>query len=127
MAKGYVEFIEKIFVKGQASPVPVGELTRPQSGWVWYLPQCGVYHLKKSTQMKVVFDSSAEYEGVSLNGKLLSDPDLMNSLFRVLFQFRRETTAVMCDRTKFSFLSCQSRAQTSCVSSGMKTTHLANG
>jgi len=45
----------------------------------------------------VVFDSSAEHGGVSLNRELLSGPDLMNSLLGVLIHFRRETTAVMCD------------------------------
>ena len=97
MAKDYVEFMGKIIGKGHASPVPIGELTVPQSGRVWYLPHFGVYHPKKPTQIRVVFDSSAEYEGVSLNGELLSGPDLMNSLLGVLLRFRRETTAVMCD------------------------------
>ena len=64
---------------------------------MWYLPHFGVYHPKNPTQIRVVFDSSAEYEGVSLNGELLSGPDLMNSLLGVLLRFRRETTAVMCD------------------------------
>ena len=88
MAKDYVEFMGKIIEKGHASPVPIEEITKPQSGRVWYLPHFGVYHPKKPTQIRVVFDSSAEYEGVSLNGELLSG---------VLFSFRRETTAVMCD------------------------------
>ena len=48
-------------------------------------------------QIRVVFDSSAEYKGVSLNGELLSGPDLMNSLLGVLLRFRRETAAVMYD------------------------------
>ena len=59
----------------------------PGAGRVWYLPHFGVYHAKKPTQIRVVFDSSAEYEGVSLNGELLSRPDLMNSLLGVLFHF----------------------------------------
>ena len=80
MAKDYVEFMEKIIKKGHASKVPIEERTRPQSGQVWYLPHFGVYHPKKPAQIRVVFDSSAEYAGVSLNGELLSGPDLMNSL-----------------------------------------------
>ena len=97
MAKDYVEFMEKIIKKGHASKVPIEERTRPQSSQVWYLPHFGVYHPKKPAQIRVVFDSSAEYAGVSLNGELLSGPDLMNSLLGVLVRFRRETTAVMCD------------------------------
>ena len=57
----------------------------------------GVYHPKKPTQIRVVFDSSAEFEGVSLNEELLSGPDMMNSLLGVLIRFRTENTAVMCD------------------------------
>ena len=34
---------------------------------------------------------------MTLNKELLSGPDSMNSLLGVLIQFRRDTTAVMCD------------------------------
>ena len=44
-----------------------------------------------------MFDSSAEYNGVSLNKELLPGPDLMNSLSGVLIRFRRENVAVICD------------------------------
>ena len=84
MAKDYVEFMGKIIEKGHPSLVPIEEITKPQSGWVWYLPHFGVYHPKKPTQIRVVFDSSAEYEGVSLNGEILSGPDLMNSLLMII-------------------------------------------
>ena len=78
--------MEKIIKKGHASPVSIGDVTGlPQSGRVWYLPHFGVYHPKKLTQIRVIFHSSGEYEGVSLNGELLSGPDLMNSLLGVLF------------------------------------------
>ena len=92
MAKDYMEFMGKI-IEGHASPVPIGELTRSQSGRVWYLPHFGGYHPKSEWSLT----TSAEYEGVSLNRELLSGPDLMNSLLGVLFRFRRETTAVTCD------------------------------
>ena len=98
MAKDYTKFMQKIIKKGHASPVQLGEVTRPvQSGRVWYLPHFGVYHPKKPAQIRVVFNSSAQYEGVMLNRELLSGSDLKNSLLGVLFRFRMETTAVMCD------------------------------
>ncbi|XP_078380254.1 uncharacterized protein LOC144663213 [Oculina patagonica] len=98
MERDYLDFMEKILSKGHASPVPHEEvMSKNQSGKVWYLPHFGVYHPKKPTQIRVVFDSSAEFEGVSLNKELLSGPDMMNSLLGVLIRFRTETTAVMCD------------------------------
>ena len=98
MEKDYFEFMQKILDKGHASPVPLDDIrAKSQSGKVWYLPHFGVYHPKKPTQIRVVFDSSAEYLDVSLNKELPPDPDLMNSLLGVLIRFRRETTAIMCD------------------------------
>ncbi|KAK3743580.1 hypothetical protein QZH41_001384 [Actinostola sp. cb2023] len=94
MEKDYVEFMEKIIHKGHASPVPE---VNASAGQVWYLPHFGVYHPKKPTQIRVVFDSSAEFGGISLNKELLSGPDLMNSLLGVLIRFRRESVGVMCD------------------------------
>ena len=96
MQKDYLEFMEKVIVKGHASPVPPGEI-QAQPGRIWYLPHFGVYHPRKPTQIRVVFDSSAEFKGVSLNKELLAGPDLMNSLLGVLIRFRKENVAVMCD------------------------------
>jgi hypothetical protein len=44
-----------------------------------------------------VFDSSATYEGTSLNNVLLQGPDLTNSLLGVLLRFRKEMIAVVAD------------------------------
>ena len=98
MQKDYFAFMEKILERDHASPVPPEDArNKARSGQVWYLPHFGVYHPKKPTQIRVVFDSSAEYNGVSLNKELLPGPDMMNSLFGVLIRFRRENVAVMCD------------------------------
>ncbi len=63
----------------------------------WYLPICGVYHPKKPGQIWVVFDSSAQFNGVSLNDVLLTGPDLNNSLLGVLFRFRKQSVAITAD------------------------------
>ena len=112
MQRDYFAFLEKIFERGHASPVPL-EDTREKagSGQVWYLLHFGVYHPKKPTQIRVVFDSSAEYNGVSLNKELLPGPDIMISLFGVLIRFRRENVAVMCDRTNVPLFPRQSSTQ----------------
>lgn len=41
----------------------------------WYLPMFGVNHPKKPSSIRVVFDSSARYGGVSLNDVLMKGPD----------------------------------------------------
>ena len=98
MERDYFSFMEKILCKGHASPVPLDELKPKEGpGELWYLPHFGVHHLKKPAQIRVVFDLSSKYEGVSLNKELLPGPDRMNSLLGVLIRFRRENTAVMCD------------------------------
>lgn len=63
----------------------------------WYLPFFGVYHPKNPNQIRVVFDSSTQYQGLSLNSVLLKGPDLNNSLLGVLIQFRKEPVAVTAD------------------------------
>ncbi|KAK3742405.1 hypothetical protein QZH41_008057 [Actinostola sp. cb2023] len=98
MEKDYFEFMAKIFEKGHAIPAPNPQLNRHENnGNVWYLPHFGVYHPRKPTQIRVVFDSSAEFKGVSLNKELLTGPDLTSSLFGVLLRFRHHNTAAMCD------------------------------
>ncbi|KAJ8333793.1 hypothetical protein SKAU_G00411120 [Synaphobranchus kaupii] len=49
------------------------------------------------SQIRVVFDSSAKYQGISLNDILLKGPDLNNTLLGVLIRFRREPIAVTTD------------------------------
>ena len=43
----------------------------------WYLPIFPVYHSKKPDSVRMVFDSSAKYNGQSLNDSLLKGPDLI--------------------------------------------------
>ena len=122
MKEEYFTFMGKVIERGHAVPVPPEELYEVQTnlpetsacnglaapdqrkqggsnndGRVWYLPHFGVYHPKKPDQIRVVFDSSAEFQGVSLNKELLPGPDLMNSLVGVLIRFRKENIAVICD------------------------------
>jgi hypothetical protein len=56
-----------------------------------------VYHPKKPGKVRVVFDSSAKFAGVSLNDVLLKGPDLTNRLLGVLLRFRREAVAITED------------------------------
>ena len=50
MQSDYFAFMEKIFERGHASPVPLEDTReKARSGQVWYLPHFGVYHPKKPT------------------------------------------------------------------------------
>ena len=50
----------------------------------WYLLHHGVVNPNKPGKVRVVCDAAAQYCGHSLNSKLMSGPDLLNSLFGVL-------------------------------------------
>ena len=72
------------------------EVADSRSGHAWYLPHHGVINPNKS-KVHVVYDAAAEYQGTSLNQELLQGPQLNNSLFGVLFQFRKGVVAVASD------------------------------
>ncbi|XP_034163934.2 uncharacterized protein LOC117598271 [Pangasianodon hypophthalmus] len=93
MQQQYVAFMEKIFTNGHAEVAP----PLREGDECWYLPTFGVYHPQKPNQIRVVFDSSARYSGVSLNDVLLTGPDLNNSLVGVLLRFRKEKVAILAD------------------------------
>jgi hypothetical protein len=91
----YQSFMEETLKKAYAEKVPDDELNR-NDGRLWYIPHHGVYHPKKN-KIRVVFDCSASYRGVSLNDKLLQGPDLTSSLVGVILRFRQEPVALMAD------------------------------
>ncbi|XP_076849002.1 uncharacterized protein LOC143497110 [Brachyhypopomus gauderio] len=93
MRDHFFAFMQKMFDSDQAEPAP----TLKQGEECWYLPIFGVYHPQKPGQIRVVFDSSAQHNGISLNDTLLSGPDLNNSLLGVLLRFRRDQVALSAD------------------------------
>ena len=70
--------MQKILDNGHAEPVLVSKLNTPKPRW--YLPHFGVYHPQKPNKIRVVFDSAAEVDKISLNKLLLSGPDLTNKI-----------------------------------------------
>lgn len=88
-----IEFMGNILDNNHAEVAP----PLKENEECWYLPLFGVYHPKKPDKIRGVFDSSAKYNGISLNNILLTGPDLTNSLLEVLVRFRREKIAVTAD------------------------------
>ncbi|XP_068234252.1 uncharacterized protein [Palaemon carinicauda] len=89
----YTAFMNKLFEKGYAYKIPDDEVNKIP---VWYLPHHAVFPPKKG-KIRVVFDCSAKFEGVSLNDVLLQGPNLTNSLTGVLIRFRQEVYAFIGD------------------------------
>ena len=77
--------------------------SEPVEGKVWYIPHHGIYHPRKPNKIRVVFDCSAKYKNVSLNGMLLQGPDLTNQLVGVLSRFRKEQVAFFGDIEKMFY------------------------
>ena len=88
----YCRFMQKLLIAGHARKVPKERLKEK----AWHLPHHGVYHPTKD-KLRVVFDCSAETDGVSLNSVLLQGPDVSNSLLGVLLRLRKGKIAVMAD------------------------------
>jgi len=89
----YKTFMESLLNNGHAS-----KSTRPPPrDRTWYLPHHGVYHPHKPGKVRVVLDCGAEYQGRSLNGSLLSGPDLTNQIVGVLSRFRFNQIGIMAD------------------------------
>ncbi len=86
--------MEEMIDNGDAEQVPQEELMKENT---WYLPHHGVYHPKKPTKLRVVFDCSSRSGDTCLNDHLLQGPEMMNSLIGVLCKFRSSPIAVTGD------------------------------
>jgi hypothetical protein len=93
----YSQFMKGLIDKGFARKTPNVSTGTDKSVQRWYLPHHGVYHPQKPGKIRVVFDCSCSYNGVSLNRELLQGSDLMNTLIGVLLRFRQEPIAFMAD------------------------------
>ena len=92
-AQQFTDFMQKMLDNGHAEKAPNLRDDEEFS----FLPIFAVYHPRKPGQARVVFDSSAQFRGSSLNEVLLTGPDLTNSLLGVLLRFRQEPVAVVAD------------------------------
>ena len=90
----YTNFMQDMISKGLAE---VQDKRKCHPGKIWYNPDHAVYHPSKPGKIRVVFDCSAEWHGVSINKSLMSGPDLTNKIIGVLAKFRGDPVVVMAD------------------------------
>ena len=69
----------------------------------WYITHHGVKHPHKPGYIRVVFNGSFEYKGISLNKSLLPGPNLLNDLIACLTRFRQRPIAVTADVAKMFY------------------------
>jgi len=84
LKKGYVRKVDK--------------LSEGTNKTKWYLPHFPFIKTDRlTTKVRVVFDASAKYDGISLNDAIYSGPKLHRELFDVLSHFRCYPVAIACD------------------------------
>ena len=94
LLEDYKTFMDKLETKGYSEKVPLDEIQK-HSEKRWYIPHHAVKHSRKPA--RVVFNCPASFKGVSLNAKLLQEPDLTNRLYGILMRWRKENVAIMAD------------------------------
>ena len=90
----YSKFMQEMLERGFMEPVP--DVRGASSSDVWYIVHHAVYH-KEKKKIRVVFNCSLKFQGLSLNDRLLKGPDLTNSLIGVLLRFRQHHVALQGD------------------------------
>lgn len=63
----------------------------------WFQPHFAVFHPDKPEKVRRVLDAKATSSGLSLNDMLKRGPDLLNSIFEILVNFRLGRFAVNGD------------------------------
>ena len=69
-------------------------------GPVHYIAHHEIVRPEKTTPVRIVFNSSASFQGHRLNDYWMKGPDLLNSLFGVTLRFRENEVAVTGDISK---------------------------
>jgi hypothetical protein len=92
----YSDVLNGYIAKGHARKLTNAEI-KNVTDKTWYLPHHCVLNPKKPEKVRVVFDAAATFQDVSLNSRLITGPDLLNSIFGVLQRFRLKPVAVVAD------------------------------
>jgi hypothetical protein len=97
LEKKYVQTISTDLEKGYIRKISRTELMDTKDLRQWYLPHHPVINPNKPEKVRRVCNAAAQYAGTSLNQNLLIGPDLLRSLFGVVFRFREGPIALTAD------------------------------
>ena len=89
--KKYASVIRKYQEEGASRQVP-DEVSTLEP--IWYLPHHAVWHPRKPSEARVVFDCTCKSEGVSVNDQLLQGPENTSSLIGAILRFRVNSVGV---------------------------------
>ena len=96
MKQKYAESIRDDVEKGYVKKLSEAEV-QSEGKVIWYLPHRYVINPKKPDRLRRVCDLSAKFMGQSLNDKIFSGPNLLSSLFGVMFRFCEGRIAMAAD------------------------------
>ena len=91
----YVVYMNSLIENGFAEKVANAEIDQRTD--CYFMPHHGVYSAQKPDKLRVVFDCSSKFNGLSLNDNLLTGPDLSCTLLGVLLRFRQEVVPLNAD------------------------------
>ena len=97
LRKRYQETIDTDVEAGYVCKVQNVELNKTRDKLLWYLPHHPVINNHKPEKSRRVCNAAAEYHSVALNDKLLSGPDLLQSLIGIIFRLREQQIALSAD------------------------------
>ena len=97
LKKRYQETIDTDVNAGYVWKVDQSELNETKDKLQWYLPDHPVINLHKPEKVRRMCDAAVKYQGVALNDKLLTGPDLLQSLIGIIFRFREHQIALSAD------------------------------
>ena len=98
-AKIYQEQIEDMLNRGAAEKL-TNEQVEQYDGPVYYICHHEVMKENSTTNVRIVFNSSAKFKGSCINDYWAKGPDLMNNLLGILLRFREEKIAIVGDIKK---------------------------
>lgn len=88
LKEDYTDFMNMMLENKFIEKIPEKELNKP----AWYISHHSVYH-KQKKKVRIVYNCSLKYGGMSLNDALYQGPDLVNNLLGVILRFRQEPVA----------------------------------